>query len=179
MFNGKQRVICARFGRAVRGPGQQGTGILLVEKKDTDDGREQKAANLAKRQQKIATAAKRKAGSDKSGRASKRPALINRTSIVNEPEQASDSEEPTTIQDSVESLKEERRKHYETRLTRDGAVLTRKEKVSDKKVVEGSAMDDFINVNRTFKCRRIVLMIFFGNDKRCACIHRSRKYPMN
>jgi len=29
----------------------------------------------------------------------------------------------------------------------------------------GSALDDFINPRGRFRCRRMVLMLFFGNDK--------------
>lgn len=36
-------MLWQRFGRAARGPGEQGTAILLVEKKDTDEERQAKA----------------------------------------------------------------------------------------------------------------------------------------
>jgi superfamily II DNA helicase RecQ len=54
-----------RFGRAARGPGQEATAILFVEKKDTDEERVLKAARTAQRlakKKEAVTGQKRKAG---------------------------------------------------------------------------------------------------------------------
>ncbi|KAF9003896.1 hypothetical protein BDQ17DRAFT_1477865 [Cyathus striatus] len=55
------------FGHAARGPGQDGTALLIVEKKDTSEGREEKETRTKMRQ----------AGWEQSGKATKHINLQN------------------------------------------------------------------------------------------------------
>jgi len=170
-----------RFGRAARGPGQQGTAILLVEKKDTDDERQAKAkkieeAALKKSREGIGTGSKRKAA-DQSHQPAKRLALTDRTSLttnvdnIGSSASSTPSTEPSTLSMPVSppnSLKEERRSHYAKRTikTSVNSTMIKGKGKGKPAMVVGSAMDDFINVHLTFACRRVVPMLVFGNDTR-------------
>ena len=73
-----------RFGRAARGPDQEVTAILFVEKKDTNEERVLKAARAAqklakKNESESVTGQKRKAGTQLTSGTSKRPTLGERT----------------------------------------------------------------------------------------------------
>lgn len=173
-----------RFGRAAHGPGHQGTAILLVEKKDTDEERQAKAkkaekAVLKKAREGIGTGLKRKA-STQADHPTKRIVLADRTSSgVNHssestvdsngepaPQDACASEQPL---DTSNILKEQRRIHYSKRVWNESAAegsSTAKGKGKGKSVVVGSAMDDFINTHVDMECRRVVPMLVFGNDIR-------------
>ena len=154
-----------RFGRAARGQDQTGTAILLVEKKDTDENRALKAEKVQKKKEKenqrIGT--KRKATHQLTPLA-KRPALQDHN-IVSSPR--GDVEDILDIVDDEEDsnlLKEERRKHYTKREGQQTISTGSKGKGKDRTVILGSVIDDFIN--SPFDCRRIVPMLYFGNDKR-------------
>ena len=178
-----------RYGRAARAPDQQAIAILLVEKKDMDEERLLKAQKVAKRKEKerndlgIGSGStstqkdgKRKAISQLNPPA-KRPALTDRTTIINRQEMVhcedvddeaalSQTEGVVDGQDTLD-LKELRRAHYAKRVIREtegsSTTLGKKGKGG---VVMGSSMDDFINAHVDFHCRRIVPMLVFGNDKR-------------
>ena len=155
-----------RFGRAARGAGQEGTAILFVEKKDTDEERVLKAARAAQRLAKKkegVTGQKRKAAMELTSGPSKRPTLGEWTNV--------DEETSHTVPGLLNHEKlaieqrEKRRAHYKMR----PAKMTTKEK-KRVHVHVGSPMDDFINAmnghNEHIDCRRTVPMLFFENDKR-------------
>ena len=150
-----------RFGRAARGPGQKATAVLFVEKKDLDEERALKAQRETRRKEKVkeAIGMKRKAAHQVNTQP-KRRALADGTSTVNR-----EDNDNGAVQGEVEVLKEERRQHY-ARRDRPAPIFRGKGKGRGG-VEIGGAMDDFINAHRDFKCRRVVPMLFFGNDKAC------------
>jgi superfamily II DNA/RNA helicase len=158
-----------RFGRAARGQDQTGTAILLVEKKDTDENRALKAEKAEKRKEKekqrIGT--KRKATHQLTHQA-KRPALQdhNLNTIPSSREDIEDQLDVVVNEEAAgeDLLKEERRKHYTKREGQQTISTGSKGKGKDRIVIVGSVIDDFIN--SPFDCRRIVPMLYFGNDKR-------------
>ena len=142
-----------RFGRAARAAGSDATAILFVERKDTAEEHELKAAGEG-RKGKSGGRTKRKA-TNQLGRPSKRPALGDATPSVN---LVAPSEQPI-CEDEVDpyELREERRASYKKK--------TFENTKEEKKVEVGSPMYDFINAQHNVKCRRIVLTLFFDNDK--------------
>lgn len=162
-----------RFGRAARG-GQNGTAILLVEKKDTDEERQAKAkkeiaAALKKSKEGIGTGSKRKSANQLNPPA-KRPALTDLTrSTLNGRDDlvtpgSSSSSTPSELT-PLEVLKEQRRANYAKRAVK-ATVQSSLTKGKGKNVEVGSAMDDFINAHLDLGCRRVVPMLVFGNDQR-------------
>ena len=147
-----------RFGRGGRGSDQLATAILLVEKKDTNDERLQKAERAAKRREKK-RGTKRQA-KDQLNTQRKRPALANRNinlaRDINPDLQDHDS-------DSDPDIDEERRAQYQ----KEGRPKTMTFNRVERGVEVGSAMDDFINTN---SCRRKILILFFGNDRTRTCL---------
>ena len=179
-----------RYGRAARAPDQEAIAILLVEKKDMDEERVLKAQKEAKRNEKEGTVGlgigtvsmstqkdgKRKAISQLNPPA-KRPALTDRTTIINRQEIVDSGDllvdneaafNQTEGGDGQDTLKELRRAQYAKRVVREteGSSTPFNKKGKRGGVVVGSSMDDFINAHVDFKCRRIVPMLVFGNDKR-------------
>jgi hypothetical protein len=59
---------------------------------------------------------------------------------------------------------EDRRKHYGIRTKPLGQQTSRK-KFNNKEIELKSEMDDFINAHLGFGCRRLIVIVFFGNDK--------------
>ena len=154
-----------RFGRAARGPDQEATAILFVEKKDTNEERLLKAGRAAQRLAKkneSVTGQKRKAGTQLTSGTSKRQTLGERTNH-NEPTNQSTPENIPT------ELREQRRAHYKKRPVVKTVTAKEKKKFN---IEVGSPMDDFINAGSNqdsddlIECRRIVPMLFFENDKR-------------
>ena len=164
------------FGRAARGADEDAIAILLVEKKDTDEERSAKAT-------------KRKAGEELNTQPAKRPALADRTLSTMASENISrDLSTQMAITESNlddsdhKKMIEERRAHYghQTSAQTQKVKKTRKE---TRTVEVGSAMDDFINAHLHFHCRRLVLTIYFQNDKAgeyngksCHCSHCLKSY---
>lgn len=160
-----------RFGCGGRGSDQLATAILLVEKKDPNEERLQKAERAAKRKAKkrggIGT--KRQA-EDQLNTQLKRPALANRnlnSARVNDHQL--ELEEPDLdidggeLEDEIEGDRgidsdEERRAQYQ----KEGRSKSTTSNRVERRVEVGSAMDDFIN---TRNCQRKIPTLFFGNDK--------------
>ena len=159
-----------RFGRAARGPGQEATAILFVEKKDTNEERVLKAARAAQRLAKKNEAVmgqKRKAGTQLTSGASKRPTLGECTNHDRQTETSHGTGTPLSHEMVPTELREQRRALYKKR----PVARTRTTKDRKRANVEvGSPMDDFINASTDhddlIDCRRIVPMLFFENDKR-------------
>ncbi|KAG6808474.1 hypothetical protein H0H92_004013 [Tricholoma furcatifolium] len=163
-----------RFGRAARGPGREGTAILLVEKKDIDEERVAKAERAAKRKEKALE--KRKA-EDQGGRSSKRPVLTDRNTNATAPTIG-----PTVAghsadrqcgnvemidSDAMVAEEEERRAHYLKVLPdlEQNMSWVQPKGKSQAKLEVGSVMDDYINAPGCIKCRRTIPRLYFGNDK--------------
>lgn len=160
-----------RFGRAARGADEEAIAILLVEKKDTEEERSAKAT-------------KRKAAEEMNSQCAKRPALADRTLSTMASENISRglSLQTESNLDDHKKMIEERRAHYgnQTPAQTQKVKKTRKETQT---VEVGSAMDDFINAHLHLHCRRLVLTIYFQNDKAgeyngesCHCSHCLRFY---
>lgn len=166
-----------RFGRAARGADEEAIAILLVEKKDTEEDRSAKATKFTKR----------KAAEEINSQPAKRPALADRTLSTMASENVSgELSSQMAISESNlddhEKMIEERRLHYGQPVFAQlqKAKKTRKE---TRTVEVGSAMDDFINAHLHLHCRRLVLTIFFQNDKAgeyngksCHCSHCLKFY---
>ena len=140
-----------RFGRAARGADEEAIAVLLVEKKDTEEERSAKAT-------------KRKATEEMNSQPAKRPALADRTLSTMASENISRESQMALsdgILDDHKRMVEDRRVHYE-----QASAKPQKVKKKETRAVEvGSAMDDFINAHLHFRCRRLVLTIYFQNDK--------------
>ena len=153
-----------RFGRAARGAGLEATAILFVDKKDTDEERSKKAEKEALRKEKEGIGTKRRA-MNQLNQASKRQHIAEGPPLVNRDTEHEDAI-PQILDPKV--VQEERRKHYSKRDQTVTKSKGRATKTKGKEVEVGSAMDNFINALREhFKCRRIVTVLFFGNDKVC------------
>ncbi|KAF8193661.1 hypothetical protein BJ912DRAFT_924339 [Pholiota molesta] len=93
----------------------------------------------------------------------KRPVLSDRPSITNQPNSDVDMMQWQAPTRSVEELKEERRELYTKRTMLDAGAKKLKGKAA--REIE-LAMDDFTNTKHAgFKCRRIVPIVYFANDK--------------
>jgi superfamily II DNA/RNA helicase len=177
----KLSMLWQRFGRAARGTGQEATAILLVEKKDTNEERIKKADRAAKRRQKkdTKTGVKRKAETRNLKQPRhKRPALADRST------NAQVKLEAEVGNSDIGSCNDEDDEGIETMnpgLEECRAQYASQERVENlQQIVQvrghqgpqiGSALDDFINPGGRFRCRRTVLMLFFGNDKtRKSCV---------
>jgi hypothetical protein len=143
---------------------------LLVEKKDTNEERLQKAERAAKRKEKkregVGT---KRLAKDQLNMQCKRRALANRNfdpARVNDPELDHDSKLDVEVDIGVEmedvesnqGIDEERRARYRN----EGRSKTMTSGRVERGVEVGSAMDDFINSD---SCRRKIPTLFFGNDK--------------
>lgn len=168
--------LCAlwqRFGRAARGEGKEATAILLVEKKDTEDERKSKAERAAKRKEKKKEGIGTKRGLPKNQLPRKRIALSEHAPSQPNQNQGDGGEEENSESSSEEELdiveeldeNEERRAHYARRDQPESTAF----KAKRTPLVVGSALDDFINAAGRVKCRRVVLMLYFGNDKTREC----------
>jgi superfamily II DNA/RNA helicase len=168
-------MLWQRFGRAARGTGQEATGILLVEKKDTDEERIKKVDRAAKRKRMKDNL--NKVGI-KSEETHKRRALADRSTNIHAKVEVVDIDvgscddknvdnngiEAATNPGTLDSIGlEECRAQYasEGRAEKQQIVQVRGHQGPQ----VGSALDDFINPRGRFRCRRMVLMLFFGNDK--------------
>jgi superfamily II DNA/RNA helicase len=185
-----------RFGRAARGSEWDATAILLVEKKNTEEDRLLKAKRAAERKGKNKELqvegirmGKRKKPTDKLPLPpSKRPALADRTLLVNRdldtiavepgpsvpievdehvlvPEDSSSNVVPTT-QDS-EALEAEwlnkRCLDYQ-KGEKHATNLQKKGQEKDMVAGPGTPIDDFINANLHVRCRRKIVNLYFGNN---------------
>jgi ATP-dependent DNA helicase RecQ len=183
-----------QFGRAARGPGQEATAILFVEKKDTDEERALKAVRAAGRLAKKTDTVmqKRKAEKQLTSVALKRATLgdgIKPGEQASSCAYSSSPREAMTLvlgqkrdmenqQSSANSPsdggvaldpREHRHAHYQKRPVANKTTAREKKRVN---VEVGSPMDDYINAGADhdgIDCRRIVPMLFFENDKRCKC----------
>lgn len=164
-------MLWQRFGRGARGVGITGVAILLVEKKDTQDERRSKAEKAARKKAKEGIGTKRKAQEElhRGDKAAKRPILGDRGLPNSENLAVLPMQTPADIHDiapsrSIEELKEERRALYVKRavLETSGPKKFKGKSAREIEVV----MDDFINAKQVgFNCRRVVPMLYFGNDK--------------
>ena len=178
-----------RFGRAGRGRGQEAVALLLVEPKDTDEVRKKKAERTEKAKRKkqdladIGTKRKEPADGHRDNHSSKRPALLDRgqnsrteddiNAAPDRDESDAGDEEmgmamiPGICSTGQVADNEVRRLRY-SKITRSIAPSSKQER---RGVEVGSAMDDYINAkDRGISCRRVVPMLYFGNDK-------TRKFP--
>ena len=173
-----------RFGRAARGAGQEATAILLVEKKDTNEERVKKADRAAKRKQKKDNNTKRKAETeDLKQRRQKRPALADRSTNIEVKAEVDDTDIGSCDGEDDDKAVDASRAMNPGNLESVGlegcrAQYANQEMAEKPQLVQvrrnqgpqiGSALDDFINVGGRFRCRRTVLMLFFGNDKTRKC----------
>lgn len=149
-----------RFGRAARGPGREATAILLVEKKDTAEERVKKAGRAAKRKKnkETGTGIKRKAEIGKQIER-KRPALADRSTNAVSDRGSSDNEDNDNERIGPIGLEECRARYANQE--RPQVVQVR----GCRGPQVGSALDNFINPEGRFPCRRTIIMLFFGNDK--------------
>ena len=182
-----------RFGRAARGAEWEATAILIVEKKNTAEDRLLKAKRAAERKGKnkeaIRTGKRRKPTDKLPLPPSKRPALADRTPLINRDldmtrmtvessvlvEVETESDEPVagnsndvvpTTQDSEAVEAEwlnERRLAYQ-KGEKHATYLPKKGQEKDMVAGPGTPIDDYINANLHVRCRRKVVNVFFGND---------------
>ena len=167
-----------RFGRGARGEGYRATGILLVGKQDI-------CGNALKDEKTISSGTKkqkRKARSDDVLPEAKRPALTDKsintahhlrtvtsssmaTMDVDVECPSATRSQPTgdTMTSGIDAIIEECRARYARPEPVNDNMRGRKKR----KVLTGSPIDDYINAHHSFPCRRIVLRIYFGNDKAC------------
>ena len=179
-------MLWQRFGRAARGAGQGAMGILLVEKKDTDEERIKKAGQAAKRKRKKDSL--NKTGIKKEVETHKRRALADRSTnirvkveVVDLDLDSCDDEDndnnriEATNPGILDSIGLEECRAQYAREGRDDSENQQIVQVRGHQGPQvGSALDDFINPRGRFRCRRTVLMLFFGNDKtRESCVTRS------
>ena len=180
-----------RFGRAGRGRDQEAVALLLVERKDTDEARKKKAERTEKAKQKkrdsegIGTKRKEPTDGHRDNQCSpaKRLALLDRgqnSRTDNDINSASDGDEsdvgdgemgmaiPEIQVCSNQAADSEVRRLRYSKIARSTAPSSKQER---RGVEVGSAMDDYINAkDRGISCRRVVPMLYFGNDK-------TRKFP--
>ena len=181
-------MLWQRFGRAARGAGQEATAILLVEKKDTDEERIKKAGRAAKRKRKKDDLSKTGIKKELEVETHKRPALADRSTNIHVKVEVVDLDVDSCDNEHddnnrIEATKpgildsnglEERRAQY----ANEGRDDSERQQIVQVRGHQGpqmgSALDDFINPRGRFRCRRTVLMLFFGNDKtRESCVTRS------
>jgi superfamily II DNA/RNA helicase len=177
-------MLWQRFGRAARGTGKEAIAILLVEKKDTNEERVKKADRAVKRKQKKENSTKRKAKTeDLKQRRHKRPALVDRSTNIQVKAEADDTDigscdgedddkgfegfEAANPDDLDSVGLEECRAQYANQERADKSQVVQARGHQGPQI--GSALDDFINDGGRFRCRRTVLMLFFGNDKTREC----------
>jgi ATP-dependent DNA helicase RecQ len=177
-------MLWQRFGRAARGTGQGATAILLVEKKDTDEERVKKADRAAKRKRKKDNNIKQNLKEDTRDLKQlrrKRPALADRGTNTQVKVEVGSDTDIGSCDDEYDNNQGPGIKAMPGTLDRVGLEECRAQYASQERTEKphiqvrgqgpqiGSALDDFINPRGRFRCRRTVLMLFFGNDKTCEC----------
>lgn len=177
-------MLWQRFGRAARGTGQEATAILLVEKKDTNEERVKKADRAAKRKRKKDSGIKIK-GKNRPLKhlQRKRPTLANRSTNIQVKAEAGSDTDSGSCDDEDDNNEvvdpgnldgvglEECRAQYASQERAEKLQIIQVRGHQGPQV--GSALDNFINPGGRFRCRRTVLMLYFGNDKtRKCCVSR-------
>ncbi|KAH6879607.1 hypothetical protein BKA70DRAFT_1447887 [Coprinopsis sp. MPI-PUGE-AT-0042] len=168
-----------RFGRAARGEGVDGIGVLLIEKKNTSEEREAAAERAQNRKKKKKKAGKRKRtqGTDSPA---KRPALLDRqtgspiptrlqpsSSQILGMSDNSDSDVDSAIEESANEpesdVVEVEGEDLEAKMLPKGKGKKKKSKGAAVEV--GDAMDLFINpkVECGRRCRRTSPKAYFGH----------------
>jgi len=160
-----------RFGRAARAAGQEATAILLVEKKDTVEERTLRVERAAKRKKRAKEGGTKRKATSQLRCQDKRQVLSDGSPSINQDingeraiehaasDESADNSEHATVQDPTQ-LREDRRAHYKKR-----PQPKERGKREDRGVEVGSAMDDFINAHVHLRCRRVILALYFENDK--------------
>ncbi|KAM6503169.1 P-loop containing nucleoside triphosphate hydrolase protein [Amanita muscaria] len=142
-----------RFGRAARGAEHVATVILLAEKKDLKDEREQ--ARAWKERKKGDGKGKRKAdGPLTFGALPSKRARVETVQVLEAIENIEPADQGQTVICDHGLEKDELLTVEEKKLQWKGREL-----------LEGSALFDLINPSPTFECRRAVITVYFGNDK--------------
>lgn len=154
-----------------------------MEKKDTNEERIKKADRAVKRKQKKENSTKRKAETeDLKLQRHKRPTLVDRSTKIQVKAEADDTEVGSCDGEDDDKGFEGFEAANPGDLDSVGleecrAQYSNQERADKLQVVQrghqgpqiGSALDDFINDGGRFRCRRMVLMLFFGNDKTRGC----------
>jgi ATP-dependent DNA helicase RecQ len=182
---GDLSALWQRWGRAVRTIGEDGIGLLLVEKGYYDEERVKKEMAAVKKRKRKA------AGKGQRGRPQKRQRLDacvgagagetvdgegsdddegEVTAAGNAAPSGASEKPPTTLVEQLDT-DEQRRAVYHNATT-DGplsVILAKSKRLNAQAVPNaGRAMDDLINAtNRGLTCRRHVINIYFGNDRAC------------
>jgi len=146
-----------RFGWAAWATGSDATAILFVEKKDMAEEHEVKGAKEGMNGSGVQT--KRKA-TDQLGCPSKCPAIGDATPSVNQVLPSEQPQRTYNVGNDLYELQEERQASYK-----------KKTESTKKKKKVGSPMYDFINAQHNVKCHRLILTLFFNNDKACCHTH--------
>ena len=152
-----------RFGRGARGNGYRATAILLVEKKhirlpgDADPVEEASKAEKSVRK-------KRKASTDIQPESFKRPALSDRSiNVSHAPQVMVEIERGCKGISDVSAVPHSAIAECHRRYAR---LEIGSKKGKNDAFVKGSAMDDYINAQYLFNCRRDVLKVYFNPDER-------------
>ena len=159
-----------RFGRGARGDGKSATAVLLFDKKDLHgDEAATESGSL-----------KRKACEDLRT-ISKRPALASKS--INRVDNANSLAEPSVTEpspsgdreidhgDSQTTLEDCRRRFMRCDSSATNTLKGAKARGKRPPILAGSAMDSFINPPAALNCRRMVVNVYFGNDKACDMIN--------
>ncbi|KAF8335503.1 P-loop containing nucleoside triphosphate hydrolase protein [Amanita rubescens] len=157
-----------RFGRGARGEGVIATAILLFDKKDVHEEQEQSPMPPVRES---GLTLKRKACEDLQS-APKRPALA--TKSLNK-DKHTDSKSSSSVGSSsgdggqVETscTVDECRRQFERCDSTANVLKGVKARGKRPQIVVGGAMDSFINPPTVLNCRRMVVNVYFGNDKTC------------
>jgi superfamily II DNA helicase RecQ len=149
-----------RFGRAARAPGIQGVGILLVERKDTVDGRKNGALGSKRNSSDLPPQRRQRQRTSK--------AATQENSIEGEQGDLMEVDmscQPTLSPPDQTAWSCERQARYSKPeiAPRD---LTNTKKGKAPGVLPGTAIDDYINLPSYVSCRRLVPQLFFANNQR-------------
>lgn len=156
-----------RFGRAARGRGQSGVGILLVDKKDIDDDRRQ----LAGSKRSVADSllenppSKKRLALTRNGRGHAVVPIVQTepegtpANVADDPPGVATASNPVCPV-SMDPLECEKR--YQRQVDSGD-----ERKAKGRMNAVGTPMDDFINSHaRGLACQRMIASTFFGNDRR-------------
>lgn len=149
-----------RFGRAVRTPGLEGTGIMFVEKQHFDQARADKQSKAATR---------KRAAADDGGQALKRSAIGPSGAISpQEQPQMQSSQAQNREREIIADRDLERQKTYNKRTYGKTDKKSKKLKgcaaaTKESKVELYSPLDDFINARtrEELHCRRVPVKLYF------------------
>ncbi|KAM6489692.1 P-loop containing nucleoside triphosphate hydrolase protein [Amanita muscaria] len=159
-----------RFGRAARSAEHVATVILLAEKKDLKDEREQAHARK-ERKNGDGKASKRKAdGQLTFGAPPSKRARLETVHALEAIENLEPADKGKAVicdngleKDELPTVEEKKLRYM--RDDRGENRSSRNSRWKGRELLEGSALFDLINPSPTFECRRAVITVYFGNDK--------------